>query len=129
MEEKMRLIEQRDLPDKTYFEDSQYFDRLFPVLRIQKPGIDYYGMTTLTLAILGIFVFFNFEKLYVSQQDLLESAKSNTGLFNGAMAISLIVIVFITILERYISRTDTKASETSKKASIDDMEKESRGYF
>lgn len=128
IDEKIRLLEQRDLPEKTYFEQSQYFDRLFPGLRIQKPGSDYYGSTTLLLAILAIFVLNYFEKLYVSQSDLLDGAK-NSGIFNGAMAVCLLTIVFIIILERYISRTDTKSAEGSKKATIDEIEQESRGYF
>jgi len=79
---------------------------------------------------LAIFVLNYFEKLYVSQSDLLEGANfSNSGIFNGAMAVCLLTIVFIIILERYISRTDTKAPESSKKAIKDEIEAESRGYF
>lgn len=123
LDEKIHNLEMRDLPEKSYFEKSQYFDRLFPGLRIQKPGIDYYGSTTLLLAILAIFVMKYFEKLYVSQSDLLEGATfQNSGIFNGAMAVCLLTTVFIIILERYISRTDTKAPETSKKTLKNEIE-------
>jgi hypothetical protein len=118
------------LPEKTYFEKWRYFDRLFPGLRIQKPGTDYYGSTTLLLAILAIFVLLYFEQLYVSQSDLLDSANfSNSGIFNGAMALCLLTIVFIIFLERYISRTDTKAAESNKKTIKEEMEEDSKGFF
>lgn len=128
IEDKMQQLEQKNLPEMTYFETWQYFDRLFPGLRVQKPGTDYYGSTTLLLAILAIFVLLNFEQLYVSQSDLLESANfNNSGIFNGAMAVCLLTIVFIIFLERYISRTDTKAAEDDKKTIADDME--DKAYF
>jgi hypothetical protein len=129
-DDKIQRIEQKDLPEKTYFEKWPYFDRLFPGLRIQKPGTDYYGSTTLLLSILAIFVLLYFEQLYVSQSDLLESANfNNSGIFNGAMAVCLLSIVFLIFLERYISRTDTKAAEGNKMTIKEEMAEERKGFF
>lgn len=78
---------------------------------------------------MAIFVLLYFEQLYVSQSDLLESANfNNSGIFNGAMAVCLLTIVFIIFLERYISRTDTKAAENNKRSIKEEME-EDKGFF
>ena len=47
------------------FEKSSYFTRIFPDLKIQKPGADYYGATSLILAIIIIFVFLYFKNYTV----------------------------------------------------------------
>jgi hypothetical protein len=42
-EEKNYVIEGKDIPKKGFFENNPYFNTLFPSLKIQKPGEDYYG--------------------------------------------------------------------------------------
>lgn len=42
-EDKNYVIEGKDIPKKGFFENNPYFNTLFPSLKIQKPGEDYYG--------------------------------------------------------------------------------------
>ena len=46
-----------------FFEVSEYMKSIFPSAQIQKPGYDYYGFTTLVLAILALFVLYGFDKI------------------------------------------------------------------
>jgi hypothetical protein len=59
-EEKFDIIEEKSKPKLGIFEKVEYFDKIFPSLKIQKPGYDLYGTTTTILAIMAIFVFNNF---------------------------------------------------------------------
>lgn len=47
------------------FEKIDYFDKLFPSLKIQKPGTDLYGSTTVFQSILAIFVFLEYGHMSV----------------------------------------------------------------
>lgn len=44
------------------FENSNYIDGLFPSLKIQKPGYDLYGATTLVLFLILLFIFMFYER-------------------------------------------------------------------
>jgi len=101
----MHVIEERNAPQFGFFERSQYFGQLFPSFKIQKPGYDFYGRTTVFLAILALYVFFNYGNMAVDSDVYL---KTNNGIFKGDMVICLLVVIFIIIIERYVNRSDTK---------------------
>jgi hypothetical protein len=61
----MDRIEKRDMPRLSWFERSKYFEKIFPSLKIQKPGYDLYGSTTLFLGILAIYVFLYYGNMSV----------------------------------------------------------------
>ena len=65
MNDKIDVVERKLQPKLDFFDKIQYFDRLFPSKRIQKPGYDLYGTTTTTLGIIGLFVFFCYGDLSV----------------------------------------------------------------
>ena len=65
--QKSNLIIDRNKPHLGMFEKSKYFDNLFPALKIQKPGYDLYGSTTIFLTILIIFVFSNYDHFSTSK--------------------------------------------------------------
>ena len=50
-------LDSRTRPSLGYFEKREYFDKIFPGLKIQKPGYDLYGTSTTVLAVLALFVF------------------------------------------------------------------------
>lgn len=58
---KSDVIILRNKPEMGIFESSRYFNRLFPALKIQKPGYDLYGSTNIFLTIVVIFVFAFFD--------------------------------------------------------------------
>ena len=78
-------------------------------MKIQKPGYDLYGSSTVFLTILALYVFIGYSSISVDQATLLDSVKSSNNIFKGEMAISLIVVIIIIIIERYVNRSDTKA--------------------
>lgn len=107
-EEMFDEIEKRTSPNIGLFEKRKYFGKVFPALKIQKPGYDLYGLTTTVLALLGIFVFAFYEHLTVDKS-VFKFLKGQSSLFGGEMAIVLLVIIGVMLLERYTNRTDTKA--------------------
>ena len=78
-------------------------------MKIQKPGYDLYGSSTVFLTILALYVFIGYSSISVDQASLLDSVKSSNNIFKGEMAVSLIVVIIIIIIERYVNRSDTKA--------------------
>lgn len=62
MDEKFDAIHDRIVNNPGFFEKHDYFDRIFPSLKVQKPGYDLYGSTTLVLGIIGAYIFWNYEK-------------------------------------------------------------------
>jgi len=56
IENKTEFLSHRGKPKLGFFEKSKYFNSIFPSLKIQKPGYDLYGSSTISLAILTIYV-------------------------------------------------------------------------
>ena len=67
-DERFDMIESRTRPALGLFEKNPYFDRIFPGLRIQKPGYDLYGSTTLMLFLLVVYVFVAFKNFTVDPE-------------------------------------------------------------
>ena len=70
---KLKFFTDRNAPKVGFFESYTYFDGIFPSLKIQKPGYDYYGSSTLTLAVLIIFIFTSYSKMSVDPATLLKA--------------------------------------------------------
>lgn len=96
------------MPELTRFEKSEYFGRLFPSLKIQKPGYDLYGTSTTFLGCLALYTFLYYSHMQIDPTSLIESVKASNNIFMGEMALCLISIISLIIIERYINRTDTK---------------------
>lgn len=101
----------KDKAKPSIFEKNKYLKTVFPTLTIQKPGRDYYGYTTLTLAVLSLFVLFGFDKVNVSQQDLLEDAGKQSDIFTTDTSLALLLNMILIIVERYINRANVIKSE------------------
>jgi len=110
MIEKFDSILERSLYLPGIFERNDYFDRIFPSLKVQKPGYDLYGTTTTILALIGIYVFLFFDS-YTFSQDKFDFSKGQSVLFIFEMAIMVLFIITIIIVERYANRSDTKKIE------------------
>lgn len=107
--EKVEFIRNKSNPKLGYFEKREYFEKLFPGLRIQKPGYDLYGSSTLVLSILAIYVFIFYASISVDQASLIDSVADSNNIFKGEMAVTLIAVISVIIIERYVNRSDTKA--------------------
>jgi len=128
-DEKFAEIDKRKLPKLGWFEKNNYFDSIFPSLRIQKPGYDLYGSITMVLVMIAIFVFNFFTKFNVDP-DVFKFMTGKSALFKTDMAVTLLVIVVIIVLERYANRTDTKAAEENRKKLKNDLDSSKKeGFF
>ena len=87
--------------------------RLFPTVMEQKPGVDFYGLSTFILMLIIIFVINYFDKLFVN---------SMGNLFSANLSIILLFLMFVLIMERYIMRADQKVKVEKKGADLDDAE-------
>ena len=111
LEQKKEIIELKDSEQKGILELSPYFARLFPACRLQKPGHDLYGVSTLVLGVIWIYSFFFFDYMTVNEFQLLEGAKKSSNLFKTSMSQQLVFVFVIIIIERYVNRSDTKKIE------------------
>lgn len=103
------------------FEHNPYLKRMFPASMEQKPGVDYYGTTTILLFIIMIYIINYFDKLFVSPADLLKGAEGSNNIFSGKLSLILLFIMIVIVIERYISRADVKIKV--KQANLDSEEK------
>jgi hypothetical protein len=90
------------------FERAKYFNRLFPSLKIQKPGYDLYGSTTIFLTIIVIFVFSNYKEFSVSESQVIPGKETGNIFSNGMISLVLLIITCM-LFERFANRTATKA--------------------
>jgi hypothetical protein len=103
---------------KKYFGKKNYFQRLFPSIKEQKPGIDLYASITFTQFIICYFLIKYYTKMDAYGTQNLE----NTSQFSINMVAMLFTQIFVMILERYIARTNVKVSiKKSTAAKKDDL--------
>jgi hypothetical protein len=114
-DEKRDNLEQKSLPKSGMFERNVYFYKLFPSLKIQKPGYDLYGTTTCVLGITAAFVFLYYGNMAVDQSNYLANSSNVKTIFRGDMVLCLLTIILIIIIERYVNRSDTKAVDQRKR--------------
>lgn len=67
IETKMEFLSHRGQPKLGMFEKSKYFNRMFPSMKIQKPGYDLYGSSTISLFVLLIYVFTCYQHITVDK--------------------------------------------------------------
>jgi hypothetical protein len=106
-------LEERKIEAPGFFEKKTYFNKIFPSLKIQKPGTDLYGSTTFTLSLLTAFVFIFYARYTVSP-DVFTFVKGQSSIFKGEMAVTICFLLLIIIVERYANRTDTKHVEEKR---------------
>lgn len=127
MKEKYDSIQDRKMYKPGVFERNDYFDRIFPSLKVQKPGYDLYGTTTTILAIIGVYIFIYFDS-YSFSQAKFDYHKGQSVLFLFEMAIMVLFIITIIIIERYANRSDTKKIE-EKAFKTDDDSTKKKSFF
>lgn len=108
------------------FENNPYFDRIFPGLKIQKPGYDLYGLTTSILGLIGLYIFMYYESYSFSQMSF-DFSKGQSVIFPGEMAMTVLVVITIMIIERYANRSDTKKVEEPK--IVEDKDSKKKSFF
>lgn len=121
-------LDKRTRPSIGYFEKREYFDKVFPALKIQKPGYDLYGTSTTVLAFLALYVFMFYQHLTVDKS-IFKFLKGQSSIFGGEMALVVLSIIMVILLERYTNRTDTKAEVQKRLSKSGDLEEGNQGFF
>ena len=101
MEEKK---EELDLSDDKYDADNRtYWQTLFPKIRNEKPGNDYYIFYTLSMIVIIIYLIFYYSKMEMNQifDDNTGEFTSNKQ-FDGLMVILVIIHVILLVIDRVI---------------------------
>jgi hypothetical protein len=101
MEEKK---EELDLSDDKYDADNRtYWQTLFPKIRNEKPGNDYYIFYTLSMIVIIIYLIFYYSKMEMNQifDDNTGQFTSNKQ-FDGLMVILVIIHVILLVIDRVI---------------------------
>tara|TARA_B110000285_G_scaffold20848_1_gene20189 strand:- start:15 stop:404 length:390 start_codon:yes stop_codon:yes gene_type:complete len=111
----------RNKPEMGIFEKSRYFGKLFPQLKIQKPGYDLYGSTNIFLAIVILFVFTSYDSFNVSEKTVIPGKESGNTFSNGLIFLVLGIII-VMLLERFVNRTATKAPMVNTGLEVDESE-------
>jgi hypothetical protein len=70
MAQKSNTLKLRNKPKFGIFEQG-YFNRIFPALKIQKPGYDLYGATNVFLTILILITFISYNYFNVADSEVL----------------------------------------------------------
>jgi len=87
--------------DQKYDEAKKsYFEKLFPIVRNEKPGKNLYPAYTIMMFLLIVYILFFYTKMI--KDDTYGSVNLETSQFSGAMVIFLIIHVIIIILDRII---------------------------
>lgn len=73
------------------------------------------------LMFIVIFIVNNFDKLFVTPEELLKGAEGSNNIFSGRLSLVLLFLMFVLILERYISRADVRVKIKSKSIDEDDQ--------
>lgn len=108
-----------DKPD--FFERSKYLQSIFPSAQIEKPGGDYYGLTTCVLFILAVFVWTGYDKINTQKKDILGKAGEASNIFTTDTSIALLGTFSLIIIERFINRSNVIQAE-GKPVPFDKME-------
>jgi len=124
-DEMFEEIDNREKPKIGFFDKKEYFEKVFPPLKIQKPGYDLYGSSTICLTLMALFVFLFYNNITVDPS-VFPFLKGQSSIFGGEMSLVMLTIIAIIILERYTNRTDTKAS--NQKRNLKDLDGDS-GFF
>lgn len=106
-EEKREALAERQRSELGWFESSPYFARIFPGLKIQKPGHDLYAPQSLVLGLSMLFVFF-FSDEYTASSAAYAYMAEQSVLFQYELAFVLVFIITVLVIDRIVARTDTK---------------------
>ena len=106
-ETKMEQVHERQREELGWFESSDYFKKLFPSLKIEKPGVDYYTPQAAIMAVIFLYIFLMFTRYSYSPQ-VFGYMKTQSELFSMEMAMTVLFVIIIMFIDRYVARTDTK---------------------
>jgi hypothetical protein len=94
------------------FWDNSFFERIFPIIKQQKPGQDLYVWQFLAQFIICIFILICFTGMTQQKSSIAAQFYSNS--LSGGMVLTLLVMIFIMIVDRIIYSTSVFKSKTTQ---------------
>lgn len=98
----MKVI-QKQLSD--VFVRNYYMQKLYPSLKIQKPGIDYYQQMVFFQVLIGLYILIWYPDMTAEEDTIIKQI--NKSQFSGNMVAFLTLIIIIIIIDRYIYKSRT----------------------
>ena len=89
----------------TKFWDNKYFDRLFPRIKQQKPGSDFYVGIAGVMIVIIIYIILAYNMMTLSTSSISQQFSDNQ--FSGAMVLSMLVMIVIMVIDRYFYSTQS----------------------
>ena len=93
--------------------DNGFFQRLFPQIKQQKPGKDYYVWTTFISFILCLYIILFFTQMSGQKTTLADQYNSNQ--FQSYMVITLFVMITIMVIDRIFYGSHAQLTKYDKK--------------
>ena len=126
-EQRLKLEEERKeqkTKDSIYNEKKRgYFRRLFPTIRNEKPGDDYYVSYSILMLIISTFIILFYTTMV--QDKTFGSVELNTKQFSGEMVIVLFIHTIILVYERILYISQNTNNLKSKYILYDNLTKKS----
>jgi hypothetical protein len=85
--------------------DNKFFERIFPLIKQQKPGKDFYVWMFLVEFIICLYILFFFSNM-TNQQNSIATQFYNNSLSKG-MVLTLFSMIFVMVIDRVIYSTHT----------------------
>ena len=82
-----------------------YMQRLYPSLKIQKPGTDYYQQMVFFQVLMGLFILVWYPDMTAEEDTIIKQI--NKSQFSGEMVAVLTGVIIIIIIDRYIYKSRT----------------------
>ena len=80
-----------------------YLQRLYPSLKIQKPGLDFYQIMVSIQVLMSLYILLQYPKMDAEHSSILSQVNRNQ--FSGHMVVVLAIMIFLMIVERYIYKS------------------------
>lgn len=91
---------------------NNYFSRLFPSAKEQKPGVDLYAAVFATQFLICLFLIFFYTKMSADVTNVTDAITYNQ--FSGQMVVALFTQILIMILDRFLYKSKTFISVQEK---------------
>lgn len=85
--------------------ETDYIKKLYPSLKLQKPGIDLYSYIVVTQATMFVYMLLFYSNMNRDSNSILTQVTSST--LNSGMVILLFIIAMIMLYERYMYNSKT----------------------
>lgn len=84
--------------------DNSYFDRIFPHIKQQKPGVNLYVGIAGICIVMILYVILLFSPMSGSNTSTV-SQEFSSNQFSGAMVVTMIIMICIMVVDRYLYST------------------------